>query len=390
MDDRVLAAQKVYLENLKQDCEHYNEEGEHFSIFLFSYVIKYIDSEYFTITVFNTLTDLEKIHTLKFMRNSEKFIELAFKSTENRYMLPNIILSFISKLNKTIVRQYVNSEDFTTDIFKVLDVDVKIYIILLFNSTRATEYLLKKTEDITNLRRLYNDYKQSTDPNAECPTDEIYIYYPFLILRALKSHKRLIKYIEESNTNKTRLSILQTGDKIFYTIHLLKNMLKLHQTQKISVSGLNPFLSLVKQINTKGKKTENQITILPEELFNNIGESLYKDYNGLVKTPSVFEKIKDLIKKIEDYKKRNNLFVKEIDKKIIDAYKKENIFHLTNDYNEIYVLRTFEEYKVINEIYSNDNIKMLSNSKSSKSNHHLENLLLKAKFSKPTLTPISL
>jgi hypothetical protein len=400
------------LQKLKLDCSYWNDtdhnddngDKRHFHCFIWRIVKPYMNSVAFTVQDFNTLSHIEKLYCFEFMTDSAKFIEFAFKTPATLNTLPGIRLEFIEKQDKTLVKKFVNSADFTIDIFKVLDRDVKIYIILLFNSTRAIDYLFKKTDDITNFSKLYTEYKLRNKVDDNCPKDDIYIYYPFLLLRALKAHKKLFSYINNSNFSTSQLSFLQTNAKIYYITYIIKDMLKIHQTQKKYVPGLNPFLSVTKKLKTKGKKDGVNISILGEDNFNNIGEALYKDYRSLLKTPSLFDKLKELIKVITNYKERNNAELETLNDKLMSAYKLKELYDIpeepdlhgnqlgdtinSNNYYDFFAQRTFEEYKIINEFYTNNDVIITSpNSKSSATNHHYEKLLLSAKLDKPILQP---
>jgi hypothetical protein len=393
------------LQNLKDDCDWYTENNEHYSHIMFLNAKHYMNSDDFTVTIFNGLTDIEKLYCFEFMTNSEKFIEFAFKTQESFNILPKIILNFISKINKTLVRQYVNSIEFTIDIFKVLDSNVKIYIILLFNSTRATEYLFEKTDNISNFAQLYTEYTLSNEEYKTCPLDKIYVYYPFLIVRALKADKRFFNSIKKSRSDTRQMSFLQTITRIFYIKNIIKTMINIHKKHIKYVPGLNPYLSLITQFKKKGKKNGFNLSVLTEDNFNNIGESLYKEYNSLLlKTPALFDKLKKLIEFIDDYQKRNKVDLESIEQKIMNAYKLRNLHNIPeeprahgnllgdtmdyNSYNEFFVARTIEEYRIINEVYINNAAVIISrNSKSSKSNSHYEKLLLSAKLDKPNLDP---
>jgi hypothetical protein len=396
---------KNNLANLKKDCEHYNNNYVHFDDDIFESIKVYIDSEAFTIKVFNDLTDIEKLYSLEYMMNSEKFILFAFKTDRTHNILSKIMLRFISKINKTILRQYVNSEDFTIDIFKVLYSDVKIYIILLFNSTRATEYLFKNADDISNFAQIYADFQIRDDEYEVCPKNKIYIYYPFLIIRALKADKRFFNSINKSSSSTRQMSFLQTVEKIYYITCIIKSMINIHKKPIEYVPGLNPFISLIKQFKTKGKKDKFNLSVLTEDNFNTIGESLYKEYNSLLKAPSLFDKLKVLLEVINNYKERNKVFLEHVDKKLMVAYKKEHLYNIPeeheargnllddmtefNRYYDFFARRTFEEYKIINEVYTNNDAIMISpNSKSSKTNPHYQKLLLEAKLNKPILDPV--
>jgi len=396
-----MANENIEFQNIIDDCDWYNENNEHYDYVVFLNVKNYIKSPRFTVNIYNSLTDIEKLYCLEFMENSEKFIEFAFKNQGSANILPKITLDFISKIDKQLLKQFVNSEEFTINIFKVLDKDVKIYIILFFNSTKATEYLFRRTDDITNFKQLYDEYEVSTDDYKQCPKDTIYKYYPFLIVRALKASKRFLDSIKKSTRP---ISFLQTKDSILDIKIIIKKMLAIHEKPIKYVPGLHPFLSVMKQLEKGKKYDETDILVLSKDNFNTIGQALYKNFNSVLATPTLFTKLKELLVVINDYQDKDTakFVLNDIEQKINLAYKQHKLtvipekatagnmagyMEINNQYYEFFARRTFITYKIIDEAYNNAAIIIPQNSKSSKSNFHYQNLLVTAKFDKSSVDP---
>ena len=446
------------LEKLKFDCSYWNdtdhnddENGDkrHFHFFIWRIVEPYMNSKDFTVQDFNTLSHIEKLYCFELMTDSVKFIEF-FKTPATLNTLPGIRLEFIEKQDKTLVKKFVNSADFTIDIFKVLDRDVKIYIILLFNSTRATEYLFEKSDIISNFKQLAafvnwppitsvaelrsfidlaSYFQKFIDRFAKIivplsnllneghfisslpvpaenafqalkraigyPRDLIYVYYPFLILRALKADKRFFNSIEKSQSTTRQMSFLQTFTKIDYIKIIIKKMknIRLKDGTVKNISGLNSFLRATHHIRTKGEPTGSNISKLTEDNFQHIVNILYPEYDSVKKVSVLKEKLETLIKKIDEYKKRNKHALDNIKEKINDAYIAKSLQDIPKKpdeqgdkanfdrYQFMLFNRAVEEYKIIDEVYSNnDAVGISKNSNSSKSNPLYEKILVSARI----------
>ena len=138
------------LEKLKFDCKYWNdtdhndENGDkrHFHCSIWWIVKPYMNSVAFTVQDFNTLSHIEKLYCFELMEKSDKFIEF-FKTPATLNTLPGIRLEFIEKQDKTLVKKFVNSADFTIDISAKVDTGETIAA-----PTNAGKNPLKKRLDI--------------------------------------------------------------------------------------------------------------------------------------------------------------------------------------------------------------------------------------------------
>ena len=355
-----------------------------------------MNSYAFTVPVFNTLTDIEKQYCFKFMTDSDKFIEFAFKT-------PKIRLEFIKNIDITKIKNCVNSTAFTTDIFKVLAMDVKIYIILLFNSSRAIEYLLKNQNDITNFKNICMTFKQANEFD-DFPEDTIYNLYPFLILRALKGSKTFFKYIIESNAKsiKKLFSFLQTRPRINLILKLIKSMINIHRIP----GKRQPGVMMVKILEKK-HGLKNQID--NPNIYQMLEAFIVPHYNSYLKSDEQFQKLKELSKHITEYlnnpinadslnkldtnvrNRRRELKLSGNSGYTEDAHNQEHGVQVSNS-------AAFRRCRII--LIEDDQIMKYYNttvnnitpidraSKSDASNSHFEEVLLNARLGKPSLSPI--
>tara|TARA_B110000259_G_C13899238_1_gene356185 strand:- start:20 stop:808 length:789 start_codon:yes stop_codon:yes gene_type:complete len=227
------------------------------------------------------------------------------------------------------------------------------------------------------------------------PRDLIYVYYPFLILRALKADKRFFNSIEKSQSTTRQMSFLQTFTKIDYIKIIIKKMknIRLKDGTVKNISGLNPFLRATHHIRTKGEPTGSNISKLTEDNFQHIVKILYPEYDSVKKVSVLKEKLETLIKKIDEYKKRNKRALDNIKEKINDAYEAKSLQDIPKKpdeqgdkanfdrYQFLLFNRAVEEYKIIDDVYSNnDAVGISKNSNSSKSNPLYEKILVSARI----------
>ena len=386
------------LANLKAACNQHNvaygQDTEQDNA-VFENAINYMNSYAFTVAVFNTLTDIEKLYCFEFMTDSDKFIEFAFKT-------PKIRLEFIKKIDITKIKNCVNSTAFTTDIFKVLAMDVKIYIILLFNSSRAIEYLLKNQNDITNFKNNCMTFKQVNEYDP-FPEDTIYNLYPFLILRALKGSKTFFKYIIESNAKsiKKLFSFLQTRPRINLILKLIKSMINIHRIPGKRQPGVMILKSLEKKHSLK-KNIDNT------NIYQMLGPFIVPHHNSYLKSNEQFQKLKKLSEHITTYlnnpinadslnkldtnvrNRRRELKLSGNSGYTEDAHNQEHGVQVSNS-------AAFRRCRII--LIEDDQIMKYYNttvnnitpidraSKSDASNSHFEEVLLNARLGKPSLSP---
>ena len=382
------------LANLKAACNQHNVAyGQDNAVF--KNVINYMNSDAFTVAVFNTLTDIEKLYCFEFMTNSDKFIEFAFKT-------PKIRLEFIKKIDITKIKNYVNSAEFTSDIFKFLATDVQIYIILLFNSSKAIEYLLKNTNDITNFKYKCMNFIQ-TDEYEHFPKDTIYNLYPFLILRALKGSKTFFKYIIESNANsiKKLFSFLQTRPRINLILKLIKSMINIHRIPGKRQPGVMNLKSLEKKHSLK-KNIDNP------NIYQMLEPFIVPHYNSYLKSDEQFQKLKKLSEHITTYL-NNPINADSLNKLDTNVRNRRRELKLSgnsgdtedvpNQQHAVQVSNSaaFRRCRII--LIEDDQIMKYYNtpvnnithidraSKSDASNSHFEEVLLNARLGKPSLSP---
>lgn len=366
---------------------------------VFENAINYMNSYAFTVAVFNTLTDIEKLYCFEFMTDSDKFIEFI----EFVFKTQKIRLEFIKKIDITKIKNWVNSTAFTTDIFKVLAMDVKIYIILLFNSSRAIEYLLKNQNDITNFKNNCENFKQDNEYDP-FPEDTIYNLYPFLILRALKGSKTFFKYIIESNAKsiKKLFSFLQTRPRINLILKLIKSMINIHRIPGKHQPGVMIVKSLEKKHSLQ-KKIDNP------NIYQMLEPFIVSHYNSYLKSNEQFQKLIELSKHITTYLNNpiNEDSLNKLDANVKnrrrelklsgnsgyteDAHNQEHGVQVSNSaaFRRCRIIlieddQIMKYYKTtVNNITPIDRA-----SKSDASNSHFGEVLLNARLGKPSLSPI--
>ena len=263
--------------------------------------------------------------------------------------------------NDTTLKGYINSNKFNIFKFMFLNISIKKYIVLLFNSKKSIEFLNKDVSmisyDFDNFNSK-NEYHQIEDFNMNT-------LFPILILNALKSNKFIsfindqfvsIKISENQELhpdtplkpdspvspdgkkrktstyfqNLNLFCFLKTNKYINTIIQIIAKMNKIH-------------LKFNDQNNSKYSKFEiikdpvflefNGAEYIDEDLKDIIGPYLYKYYKGFIKSKVIRDKLIKLLEKIKLIK--NYRFFKtklnELDKIIDEDRKKNNIFKIDGD-----------------------------------------------------------
>ena len=251
--------------------------------------------------------------------------------------------------NKTTLKGYINSNEFTIFKFMFLDKFIKKYIVLLFNSKKSIEFLNK---DVSMISYDFDNFTSSDDYH-EISDFNMNTLFPILILNALKSNKFIsmindqflsIKISEKQeqnpnspvsptsptsptspnsrkrkkSTNFKNLNLfcfLKTNKHINTIIQIISKMSKIHS--KINDQN-NIKYSKYEIIQNQGFKEFRKFQLIHEDIKDIIGPYLYKYYKSFIKSEVIFQKLLKLLQIIKTI--RNYSFfkiqLKELDKTI--------------------------------------------------------------------------
>jgi hypothetical protein len=338
---------------------------------------RYINPEYFNSDEKEQLN--EKIQEKDFL--DEKINEITFS-----FSLEDLV-----SINKMELKKYVNSDDFTPDKFQILNNNVQKYIVLLFNSKKAIEYLCMDINSfLKDKTGYYND--NENDEDVQLSANELLKIknhdkniYALLLLRSLKSTKLTNDF--SSNffyflKSKNRIKKIQQIILKMIRIHSDSNLTFPEDKVKIKVNPviLNFFSSGF---------TKKEIT---QELKTEIGKHFYKHISSYSESKSILKRLTLFNRKISEFKIKNDDKLNTVEKIIQlkkDKYSIREPYFPNNQQGNSYYLYSrklylkklnFIENEATLEVFPNTTISKSSTSNSLKSNSHLQSLYKEANF----------
>ena len=340
---------------------------------------RYINPEYFNSDEKEQLN--EKIQEKDFL--DEKINEITFS-----FSLEDLV-----SINKMELKKYVNSDDFTPNKFQILNNNVQKYIVLLFNSKKAIEYLCMDINSfLKDKTGYYND--NDNDEDDQLSANELLKIknhdkniYALLLLRSLKSTKLT------NDFSSNFFYFLKSKNRIRKIQQIILKMIRIHSDSNLTFPEdkvkikVNP---VILNFFSSGF-TKKEIT---QELKTEIGKHFYKHISSYSESKSILKRLTLFYRKISEFKIENDDKLKTVQEKIKLKKEKYSILDQepplpnnqqgNSDYlysRKLYLKKlNFIENEATLEVFPNTTISKSSTSNSLKSNSHLQSLYKEANF----------